>query len=59
MTWEVYYAKNARKDLIRIDRNHAERIIKKILEYSKTKNPLSYAKPLKNIGFGWYKCLTK
>ncbi|HDN58790.1 MAG TPA: type II toxin-antitoxin system RelE/ParE family toxin [Candidatus Marinimicrobia bacterium] len=53
--YKVVYTKNAQKDLKKLELKNAQRIIKKISHYSRQKNPLGFAKPLKNILLGQYR----
>jgi len=51
----VTYTKKAIKDLRSIEVKIAQRIIGKIFEYSKTENPLKFAKKLKGSILGDYR----
>lgn len=55
MKFEIVYSDNANKYLENLDSGTAKRIIKKIYDYSITKNPLAFAKPLKNSSLGHFR----
>lgn len=50
--YEVIYSENAIKDLKKIEKKIAQRIIKKIVFFSEQKNIFNFSKPLKNLGEG-------
>lgn len=52
---KVIYSKNSINDLKKIERKIAQRIIKKIFFFSKQKDVLQYAKPLKHFGKNKYR----
>ncbi|MBI5753749.1 type II toxin-antitoxin system RelE/ParE family toxin [Candidatus Peregrinibacteria bacterium] len=52
---QVIYAESAKVDLKKMDLQIAQRIIGKILFFSQQKNPLAFAKALKNLGIGRYR----
>jgi mRNA interferase RelE/StbE len=49
------YTAKARKDLLRCDKLIAQRIVKKVMEYSKMQDPLERAKPLTGNLSGAYR----
>ena len=51
----LLYADHARKDLKKLDKEAALRIVNKIKENSELKNPLSRAKELKGVLSGLYR----
>lgn len=53
--YRVDYSKDAIKNLRKLDLQIAQRIVKKIFFFSQQKNPLAFAKPLKNLGTGRYR----
>jgi len=55
MGYSVFYTQIAEKDLERLDKNIAVRILKKIESYVNSSNPLSYAKKLKNFTIDTYR----
>lgn len=48
--YKVIYTEKAKEDLQSIERQIAQRILKKITFFATQKNPLYFAKPLKNMG---------
>ena len=52
---KVTYTSNARKDLKSIEKGIADRIIKKIYNYSEQGNPLRYALKVKTPSIGEYR----
>lgn len=55
MIYQAFYSKNARKDLADLLPDVRIRILKKIDFYLQQKNPLTFAKLLKNIALGEYR----
>lgn len=53
--YRVDYSQDAIRDLKKLDLHIAQRIIKKILFFSQQKNPMTFARPLKNLGTGRYR----
>ncbi len=53
--YKVFYTDHARRDLKNIDFHIAQKIIKKIHFFSTQKNPLKFAKQLKNPLLGAYR----
>lgn len=53
--YQLFYTKNARRDLQHLDRAVAVRVLKKLDYFIKQKDPLSYAKRLKNSDLGEYR----
>ena len=52
---KIIYSPSARKELLRIDKVAARRIVLKIEDNSKQKDPLTRAKPLSGILAGRYR----
>lgn len=52
---EIVYTKKARKDLRAIDFSVAKRVVAKVFEYSKHRDPLKFAKRLKGTELGTYR----
>lgn len=48
--YEIIYSENSVKDLRKIDKPLAQRIIKKIFFFSKQKDIFKFSKPLKGFG---------
>lgn len=53
--YKIIYSKNSIKDLRRIDKLIAQRIIKKIAFFSEQKNIFDFSKPLKGFGENKYR----
>lgn len=53
--YKIIYTEKANEDLERLEEKTAQRILKKITFFSTQKNPLHFAKPLKNISEGKYR----
>lgn len=52
---QVVYTKLALKDLKKLSKNDARRIVTKVLFFCAQKDPLSFAKKLKDSRFGTYR----
>ena len=53
--YKVIYSENSIKDLRRIDKSIAQRIVKKIAFFSEQKNIFDFSKPLKRFGENKYR----
>lgn len=53
--FKLVYTKNARRDLKRLDRAVAVRVLKKLDHFTVQKDPLIYAKKLKDSSLGEYR----
>jgi mRNA interferase RelE/StbE len=53
--YKVIYSENSVKDLRKIDKSIAQRIISKILFFSKQKDVFVFSKPLKGFGEGRFR----
>lgn len=53
--YKVIYSENSVKDLRRIDKSIAQRIVKKIHFFSKQKDIFDFSKPLKGFGEGRFR----
>jgi mRNA interferase RelE/StbE len=53
--YKVIYSKNAIKDLRRLEKSIAKRIVKKIASFSKQKSITNFSKPLKGFGDNKYR----
>ncbi|MEK7528542.1 MAG: type II toxin-antitoxin system RelE/ParE family toxin [Patescibacteria group bacterium] len=53
--YSLFYAQSARDDLKRLDHSVASRILRKLDFFIKQKNPLEFAKKLKNFNIGDYR----
>lgn len=53
--YQILYTKNAHHDLKILDLETSKRIVKKIYFFSLQKNPLKYAKKLKDFRLGQYR----
>lgn len=55
MDYKVFYTEIARKDLRRIPKEEVQKILRKISQFIKLKNPLIKAKKLKNLDVNAYR----
>jgi len=55
MDYRVIYTSSSQKDLKRLDSSVAQRVLKKVNEYSKLDNPMSKAKKLKGFEIDTYR----
>ena len=55
MKYYLEYTNRAKKDLLKIDRLEAKRLVKKLKSYLKADDPLQFAKPLKGEFHGLYR----
>ncbi len=55
MEYKFLLTKKAKKELKKIDKKDAKRILKKLLFFSKQKDPISFAKKLNNFEAGEYR----
>ncbi|PIZ76501.1 type II toxin-antitoxin system mRNA interferase toxin, RelE/StbE family [Candidatus Peregrinibacteria bacterium CG_4_10_14_0_2_um_filter_38_24] len=53
--YKIIYSENSVKDLRKIDKSIAQRIIKKILFFSEQKDIFKFSKPLKGFGNNKYR----
>lgn len=53
--YKVFYTKKAKEDLQNLEFVTAKRIVRKIYIFSVQKNPLQFAKKLKNTALGMYR----
>ncbi|MCK9185859.1 type II toxin-antitoxin system RelE/ParE family toxin [Candidatus Gracilibacteria bacterium] len=53
--YKIIYSKNSVKDLRKIDKTIAQRIIKKVFFFSKQKDISKFSKPLKGFGNNRYR----
>ena len=53
--YKVIYSENSIKDLRKIEKSVAKRIVKKILFFFKQKNIFDFSNPLKGFGQGRYR----
>jgi mRNA interferase RelE/StbE len=51
----VWYTEHARKDLRKLDKQQAKRIVEKVQVYAHAHNPLEYAKALSGVFAGLYR----
>lgn len=51
----MIYTHMARRDLLRLQGETARRIVKKMRWFASQKNPLAFAKPLRDARFGSYR----
>ncbi|MEK7544878.1 MAG: type II toxin-antitoxin system RelE/ParE family toxin [Patescibacteria group bacterium] len=52
---QVFYTEYARRDLLKLERKIAQRVVKKIAFYSEQEDPLSFAKQLTDSRLGMYR----
>lgn len=55
MDYKLVYTKNSQKDLRKLDETVVKRILQKVDEYSKLKDPMAKAKKLKNFEVPTYR----
>ena len=53
--YRLFYAQSARDDLKKLDRNIAKRILRKLDFFINQKNPIEFAKRLRNSSIGDYR----
>lgn len=55
MTYKLVYTKKAFSDLFSLNKKDAKRVLDKVSYFCGQKNPLQYAKKLKDLRFGTYR----